>query len=177
MIETKELEFGKGYNIFGTFKGWEDYYISNCGDVFSIRRNKLLKVWRSPNKYPRITLSKSGFEKSFCIHRLVATVFVPNPDNKKYINHKDGDKLNNHYSNLEWVTPYENTKHAVSIGLIKPFNNIPGEKHPASKLTNIDVLMVRVLCENGFTQEQISKRFNIHPTHVSAIKLNKTRTK
>lgn len=175
MINSKELRIGGMPNrLWGTYKGWGDYYISDYGNVYSIRRSKILKVWNSPHKYQRITLSKKGYEKSFCIHRLVATVFIPNPEGKKSINHKDGNKHNNHVSNLEWVTPYENTKHAVSLGLIAPFKNESGELHPAAKLNNVDIAMIKILCQNGFTQEQIGKRFGIHATHVSAIKLNKT---
>ena len=51
------------------------------------------------------------------VHRIVATHFIPNPDNKPTVNHKDGDKLNNHVSNLEWMTHSENNRHAWDIGL------------------------------------------------------------
>ena len=156
---------------------WEEYEITENGEVFSLRRNKWMKIWRGRSKeYPRVTLSVRGKEKSFCIHKLVALSFIPNPDGKKTVNHKDGDKHNNHVSNLEWATWSENQIHAITTGLAKVPVLEYGENHPHAKLSNVDVAMIRVLCETGFTNLQISKRFGVHETHVSAIKLNKTRT-
>lgn len=169
MIDARELD--NWHNI----KGWEDYFVSNDGRIYSIRRNKLLKVWSQPGKYKRITLSKGGKYKSFTIHRLVATGFIPNPLNKKYVNHKDGNKNNCNYLNLEWCTQSENTIHAIIMGLSVVPVLPSGENHPASKLNNIDIEMIKVLCKHDFTMEQIAKRFNVHQTHISSIKLNKTR--
>lgn len=153
---------------------WNKYKISQNGEVFSKKRNKLLSVYFAENKYPRVSLCNGKQEKTFCVHRLVALAYIPNPDNKRAVNHKDGNKHNNNVSNLEWVTWSENQKHAVLNGLAIVPNLGYGENHPASKLNNVDVAMIKVLLDNGFNTEQIAKRFNVHQTHISAIKLNKT---
>lgn len=173
MVQANELtEAG-----WRTIPKWEDYLISCSGEVFSKRRNKIMRVYRANIKaYPSVCLSCKGFEKTYSIHKLVALAFLANPDNKIAVNHKDGNKHNNHVSNLEWVTFSENQIHAIETGLATVPNLGFGENHPSAKLTDVDVQMIRVLLKHGeFTQKQIAKRFNIHEVHVSAIKLNKTR--
>lgn len=172
MTNTKDLRIGNWVNI----PNWEEYQISEVGEIYSKRRNVMLKVWKASNKYPRVTLSKNGIEKTFCIHKLVALAFIPNPENKRTVNHKDGNKLNNHVDNLEWATISENMIHAVSTGLCKPHDFGKGENHDSAKLNNVDIAMIRVLLNHDFTQKQIAKRFGVHSTHISAIKLNKTWT-
>lgn len=68
--------------------------------------------------YPTVRLTKLGKGKNITLHRLVAITFISNINNLQYVNHIDGDKLNNGVNNLEWVTPSENTKHAFKIGNI-----------------------------------------------------------
>lgn len=65
--------------------------------------------------YLRYTLSKENFQKRYVIHRLVALHFIPNQLNKPCVNHKDGNKMNNHYTNLEWVTYSENERHSYDV--------------------------------------------------------------
>lgn len=67
--------------------------------------------------YHKITLSKDGKAKKHSISRLVAEAFIPNPENKRIVNHIDGNKSNNHIENLEWATDSENIKHAYDNGL------------------------------------------------------------
>lgn len=91
------------------------YYISSDGEVYSSRSHMYLKqrFW-GRCKYLTVTLDNT---KSFCVHRLVAYAFIPNPENKPQVNHIDGNKTNNVVSNLEWCTNSENNLHAMAIGL------------------------------------------------------------
>ena len=111
--------------------GYEGYYqISDCGSVRSVSRvcvdkNGHLRKFKGKNIKHRISrrgyccviFTRDCLGKHFQVHRLVAEAFIPNPGNKPQVNHIDGNKLNNHVSNLEWVTPKENTIHSYEIGL------------------------------------------------------------
>jgi hypothetical protein len=101
-------------------KGYPKYLIYNNGQIYSNKRNsnKYLMPGIS-NSYFRVVLCNNNDRRSHYVHILVAQHFCDNPDNKSIVNHKDGNKLNNHYTNLEWVTRSENSRHANSLGLIK----------------------------------------------------------
>ena len=75
-------------------------------------------------------LYSQGKRRTERIHRLVAEAFVPNPDGKPEVNHKDGNKLNNRADNLEWCTKKENCRHAWDNGLVKPSRSMLGRKNP-----------------------------------------------
>lgn len=101
--------------------GFEEYYlISNTGKIFSIRSQRELIVKPKHTGYMDIELNINGKVYYKRIHRLVAEAFIPNPENKPYINHKDGNKLNNNVTNLEWCTNSENMIHAFQMGLELP---------------------------------------------------------
>lgn len=100
-----------------------DYYmISEFGLLWNRRERRLMSQFHATNSYLSSNLSGINGPKTTMIHRLVALAFVPNPDpiNKIYVNHIDGDKWNNKYYNLEWVTAQENTRHAIANGLMNP---------------------------------------------------------
>lgn len=80
-------------------------------------RGRILKPQKHPGGYLMVTLSKKAKIRSYLIHRLVAQAFIPNPKNKKEINHKDCDKKNNERSNLQWVTKVEHDFHTKCNGL------------------------------------------------------------
>jgi hypothetical protein len=97
--------------------------VSNTGLIKSLHwgKEKLLKQVIRSNNYPYyfVGLLKDGKRKYFAIHRLVAMMFIPNPNNYEQIDHLDGNKLNNNVENLEWVTPKENTNRAWKKGQAK----------------------------------------------------------
>ena len=96
---------------------FENYAISNYGNIKNVKNNKLLKPSKNTNGYLEYTFCQNGIKKTFRIHRLVGLYFIPNPNNKPYINHKNGIKTDNHVDNLEWCTAKENDNHARMTGL------------------------------------------------------------
>lgn len=95
-----------------------EYKVSDDGEVYGKRFKRPLKKHISPNGYYRVKLYKDSKPKMFQVHRIVATAFLENSQNKPQVNHKDGNKLNNKVSNLEWCTQSENLAHACKHGLI-----------------------------------------------------------
>lgn len=102
-----------------TFSDYPNYVITPDGRIYSKRVCRFMIPKDTESGYLSVGLS-NGTKTDFGIHRLVALAYIPNPENKPYVNHKDGVKTNNDVSNLEWVTPSENMLHAVSTGLLKP---------------------------------------------------------
>lgn len=98
------------------------YEISTFGDgrrLYVTREKRLCKSFLR-NGYPSIGLSKNNSVRFYTIHGLMAKAFIPNPENKPTVNHKDGNKLNNHIDNLEWATRSEQIMHAIKLGLYTP---------------------------------------------------------
>ena len=112
--------------------GYEGYYeVSNLGRMRSLdrmvnhksgtqylQRGQILAP-RFRDGYVSTAISKFGKTKYCRIHRLVAQAFIPNPENKPTVNHKNGNKLDNSVENLEWATQSENQIHAIRTGLVK----------------------------------------------------------
>ena len=97
--------------------GFPMYTLHKDGRIYSKYSQRFMKATVDVTGYPIIVLTnKSGkFKKS--LHRLLAEHFLPNPDNKPQVNHKDGDKTNYTLDNLEWATAKENCQHAIQTGL------------------------------------------------------------
>lgn len=113
-------------------KGYEELYeVSDTGEVRSVDRvlsvtnqkerlfkgRVLLQIMNKQVQYKQVSLWKENKGTSYYVHRLVAEAFIPNPESKPEVNHIDGNRQNNHISNLEWVTSGENSLHASKTGL------------------------------------------------------------
>lgn len=121
-------------------EGYEGIYqISSFGNIRSFYKHNFRKGDRLlsfGNKgYRRVVLFKDGKANKILVHRLVAKAFMPNPYGKLYVNHKDGNRSNNHIENLEWVTSRENTIDGVKRGTIRVEKAIEKRKRPVRQLT------------------------------------------
>ena len=112
----------------------DDYQITYDGKVINKRWGREVKPQKNDKGYLRVGIvGKFRF-----VHRLVAELYVPNPENKPQVNHKDGNKLNNCADNLEWVSNQSNRDHAVKNDLV-----VHGERCPWAKLTLDEVNFIR----------------------------------
>ena len=126
--------------------------------------------------YPAVRLNNGKHKTDghwFRVHRLIAEAFIPNPTNKPHINHKNGIRNDNRIENLEWCTPKENVQHAYRTGLAK---GQKGTRNGNSKLTELDVLLIRAMIELGERKSDIADWFGIERYYVHRIK-NRTNWK
>ena len=98
---------------------YQSYYVSPDGFVYSAKTSRILIPNISEHGYHFVRPYKNGKTKRMSIHRCVALTYIPNPDNKPKVNHKNGIKSDNRVENLEWATASEDTQHAMDTGLYK----------------------------------------------------------
>lgn len=148
-------------NIPG-FEKYKGYEVHADGQVWARHLGRFLS--QSPNSkgYLRVSLGR----KTFLVHRLVAFLYIDLYPKEYQVNHKDGNKENNHYRNLEWAGDSEQQIHARDLGL----NKQRGETSKQAKLTESDVREIRRLVAAGQTQISIAEKFGVSRQSISAIK-------
>lgn len=122
------------------------------------------------NRYHTVLLATPAGPASYQMHRLIASAFIPNTQNKPFINHINGKKNDNRIENLEWCTRSENTIHSFATGL----QSNKGENHPQAILTDDDVREIRSRYANGESSWKIFKSLNMSYTNVKDIIARRT---
>jgi hypothetical protein len=145
------------------------YKVDELGNIYGLKDN-ILKPATDGSGYLRVGLRIDNKLQTKKVHRLVATAFIPNPENKPQVNHINCIKTDNRVENLEWVTPKENTAHAIKNGRfyfsdnLSAKNNIPkrGELNGMSKLTQVQVDEIRSLFKPRIvTRKILSEKYNV----------------
>lgn len=168
------------FEVWKPVVGYEGLYeVSNTGIVRSLDKIKdgyadstyLLSArimrTRVIQRYESVGLTKEGKQKNKRVHRLVAEAFVYNKHSKPYVNHIDGNKLNNSATNLEWVTSKENSQHAKDNNLLNP---PVGERNGSTHLTSKQVDEIRNKYKTGkFLQRELAKLYRTKQYNISRI--------
>jgi len=156
--------------IFKDVKGYEgSYQVSNLGNIRSLKCNKIriLKPILRKSGYYYVTLYQNKHERKAIIHRLIGAAFLPNPQNKPEINHKNGIKADNRLENLEWVTQSENMIHSYKNGLQKP---LKGSLNGNAKLNEAQIKEIRQLYATGnYLQREIASKYNLSLANINRI--------
>lgn len=152
--------------------GYEGRYsISECGAVYSHISDRQLKHSKAGAGYCIVFFYNKETQKNkgLYIHRLVAASFVKNPALKPEVNHIDGNKENNHFSNLEWATKKENSQHALRSGLRPCAGEYANISMGPKGFCDDDIRRMRALRSDGLTVKKISEIFEISSRHAGMI--------
>lgn len=160
MMQDKEIwkrliYQGKDYGNF--------YEVSNYGEIRNAKTHKVRRKNITKNGYYFVSGSLGSRSKkiTFKNHKAVAETFIPNFNNLPMINHKDANKLNNYFENLEWCTNLENVRHAVEHNL---FRTHRGADNGNARLNNEIAEYIRnnfIACDKEYGARALSRKFNV----------------
>ena len=166
--------------IWKDIEGYEGYYqVSNYGRIKSVERLINYKGLNKTQKYPsvilrqclntvgyyQVSLSINNNRRRVMAHRIVALAFCNRPSGRDFVNHIDGNYLNNDASNLEWLTSKENSRHAIVMGAHKVY----GEDSHLSKFTNNQADIIRMIKNRGIKTSDLCTLLNVHKSCINRI--------
>lgn len=155
---------------FTKVKSLENYCINEYGLILNVRTRGVIRPSISKKGYLQACLTNKN---TYSIHRLAALTFIENKENKTEVNHIDGNKLNNHISNLEWNTTQENLEHKRINNLGKTLKaklSATGINNSQAKLDEEDVIFIRTNCETIIDIKKFSKELNVSIATIYDIK-------
>jgi hypothetical protein len=143
------------------------------GGTYGCRQTRPLKSWVGRNGYPSVALSLGvgATYRQVSVHQLVLETFVGPPPSPEYeCAHGDGNKMNNHISNLRWATHKENALDATIHGSWKPLR---GEDHPSAKLSEADVIVIKKELAKGTAARSIAINFGVSKDTIVDIRVGR----
>jgi len=159
--------------IWKKIPNFDRYECSSDGEIRSLNyknsgKIKILKPALSDDGYFKtVLLRNDGKYKTITVHRMITLSFLGKRQKGKEVNHVDGNKQNNHISNLEYVTRSENMKHAFRMNLIQP---LKGAANGSAKLTEKDVISIRKYVKNFngryYGRKALAEKYGISEAHV-----------
>ncbi len=156
LIDLINYEVSEDGRVFSKPRS-ETFFSLRHNDYLTRVRNGKEKTQSVSNTgYKTVSICNGGLVKRCSVHRLVAMCYVPNPLNLPEVNHKDGDRFNNHFSNLEWVTRKDNALHSTRV-LGKNRGSLSG----TAKLTEEGVRIIKQMLDKGHSQTEIAKIFYV----------------
>jgi len=156
-------------NEYYDIEYYDNYQIDSTGNIYS--KGERLKLQTNKDGYLLCYLYKDSIRHTLLHHRLVASLFHDNYENKEYVNHIDGNKSNNNPINLEWCTPKENSNHSI---------NVLGNKQKGgdkSKLSFEIAESIRFRHNNGESISSLSREYNVSRSSIFKILNNKSYSK
>lgn len=162
-----DAEFPEEWEIIS---GFEEYEVSTYGRVRSWKKRQGVRIIKQPNPkimalridtrgYKLVRLCVNGRHFNKTVHRLVASAFIPNPENKPQVNHINGQKTDPHVTNLEWCTGSENCQHALDSEL---YLIARGDRNdPRARITVDQARQVKIRRAAGESRSLISKDLGI----------------
>lgn len=162
-----------------------NYSISSEGVITNLTTNYVKSQWLCKNGYYYVDLQHNGIKKKIPMHRLLAIHFIPNPDNRRTVNHIDGNKLNNSLTNLEWATYSENMQHAYDTSLNSQKHKLKLLPEEANTLfltrimegTSLTALAVELgigLTQLSYRIKEASIRLNMETEYAAELKRQKS---
>jgi hypothetical protein len=169
----KDIDGYEGYyqvSCLGRIRGVERTIVNHLGISKKIK-TQIINTHPTSNGYIMAVLCKNCITKNVIVHRLVAINFVPNPHMLPEVNHKDENKNNNHYLNLEWCTHKYNSNYGTNIlrrtNTVKSKRSLAGTNNGRKKLSELQVIEIY---QSSLSVYKLAKIYNIHSTTVRFIK-------
>jgi hypothetical protein len=147
---------------------FDRFEVSSNGQIRNAITQRIYKLHLNKTGYFQVcvSLGSRNKKKIFRVHKAVAETFIPNPEHKSDVNHKDGNKQNNAVSNLEWTTHAENIDHAEKMGLSV---HISGTDNIFAKLSKEDVEFIRnsyIPRDKTYGARALGRKFNMSHSHI-----------